>query len=98
MVVVVANDLPDAVRGRMKLWFVEPKPYVFVSGAKDTLAKHIVHYLMEHCPAESGVVIFRSLPHPPGYEIRRVGPTKKSMTEISGLHLVIEKMFEKNSE
>ena len=31
MLVVVANDLPPAVRGRMKLWFVEPRPNVFVS-------------------------------------------------------------------
>lgn len=28
MLVVIANDLPDAVRGRLKLWFVEPRPNV----------------------------------------------------------------------
>ncbi|NDL69937.1 type I-E CRISPR-associated endoribonuclease Cas2 [Halomonas alkaliphila] len=90
MLVVVANDLPPAVRGRMKLWFVEPRANVFVSGVKDSVAKTVVDYLYQHCPPESGVVIFRSLPKPPGYEVRTVGPTRKALTEISGLQLVIE--------
>lgn len=90
MLVVVANDLPPAVRGRMKLWFVEPKPNVFVSGVKDSVAKTVVEYLYKHCPPESGVMLFRSLPGPPGYEIRTIGPTRKEQLEISGLQLVIE--------
>ncbi|BCB06332.1 hypothetical protein HHSLTHF2_02220 [Vreelandella venusta] len=74
----------------MKLWFVEPRANVFVSGVKDSVAKTVVDYLYQHCPPESGVVIFRSLPNPPGYEVRTVGPTRKALTEISGLQLVIE--------
>ncbi len=90
MLVVVANDLPPAVRGRMKLWFIEPKPNVFVSGIKDSVAVTVIDYLYKHCPPESGVMIFRSLSGPPGYEIRTIGPTKKAMINISGLQLVIE--------
>gem|GEM_PF-6413815 len=26
MMVVIASELPPAVRGRMKLWFIEPRP------------------------------------------------------------------------
>lgn len=90
MLVVVANDLPPAVRGRMKLWFVEPRANVFVSGVKDSVATTVIDYLYQHCPPESGVVMFRSLPTPPGYEIRTIGPTRKNLTEISGLQLIIE--------
>jgi len=90
MLVVVANDLPPAVRGRMKLWFIEPKPNVFVSGIKDSVAVTVIDYLYKHCPPESGVMIFHSLPGPPGYEIRTIGPIKKAMINISGLQLVIE--------
>jgi CRISPR-associated protein Cas2 len=90
MLVIVANDLPPAVRGRMKLWFIEPRANVFVSGIKDSVAKTVIDYLYKHCPPESGIVIFRSMPKPPGYEIRTIGPTRKAMTEISGLQLVIE--------
>ncbi len=90
MLVVIANDLPPAVRGRMKLWFVEPRPNVFVSGIKDSVATTVIDYLYKYCPPDSGVVIFRTIPKPPGYEVRSIGPTRKQMTEISGLQLVIE--------
>jgi len=90
VLVVLANNLPPAVRGRMKLWFVEPRANVFVSGIKDSVAKTVVEYLYKHCPPEAGVVIFRSLPGPPGYEVHTIGPTRKSLIEISGLQLVIE--------
>lgn len=74
----------------MKLWFVEPRPNVFVSGVKDSVAKTVMEYLMTHCPAESGVMLFRSLPQPPGYEIRTIGPTRKTFVTLSGLDLVLE--------
>lgn len=90
MLVVLANDLPPAVRGRMKLWFTEPRANVFVSGVKDSVALTVISYLHKHCPPESGVMIFRSLSVPPGYEIQTIGPTRKTLTEISGLQLVIE--------
>jgi CRISPR-associated protein Cas2 len=90
MVVVVANDLPTAVRGRMKLWFIETKPNVFVSGIKDSVALTVIDYLYKHYPLESGVVVFRSLPEPPGYEIRTIGSIKKTLTTITGLQLIME--------
>ena len=93
MMVVIANDLPPAVRGRMKLWFVEPRANVFVSGVKDTVAVRVIEYLYDHCPAESGVMIFRSLPRPPGYEIRFIGAPPRSLVQISGLQLVTEKLL-----
>ena len=96
MIVVVANNLPPAVRGRMKLWFVEPRANVYVSGVKDAVANHVVDYLISHCSAEAGGIIFKSLPCPPGYEIRSIGLPDKKLCEISGLQLVIEKILESN--
>jgi len=91
MLVVIANDLPPAVRGRMKLWFVEPRPNVFVSGIKDNVAKKVVDYLYNHCPSNSGLIVFIQTKNSPGYNIRGVGSTTKNITEISGLQLIIEK-------
>ena len=91
MLVVIANDLPPAVRGRMKLWFVEPRPNVFVSGVKDSVGKAVVDYLYEHCPPESGLMVFRRINDVPGYEICGIGDTRRSIIDISGLQLVQEK-------
>ena len=74
----------------MKLWFIEPRANVFVSGVKDSVAKTVIDYLYTHCPIDSGIVIFRSLPGPPGYEIRVIGPPRKPLITISGLQLIVE--------
>ncbi len=94
MLVVIANDLPPAVRGRMKLWFVEPRPNVFVSGVKDSVAQTVIDYLYKHCPADAGLLMVRSVPQPPHYEIRTIGPPRKPMIELSGLQLIIEALNE----
>ena len=97
MLVVIANDLPPAVRGRMKLWFIEPRPNVFVSGIKDSVSKKVVEYLFQHCPPESGLMIFRKIKPVPGYEIKGFGDTKRSIVDLSGLQLVQERAgFERN--
>jgi CRISPR-associated protein Cas2 len=91
MLVVIANDLPPAVRGRMKLWFVEPRANMFVSGIKDSVAKKVVDYLHQYCPPESGLMIFNSSNTTPGYEIYGLGDTRRDLIELSGMSLVIEK-------
>lgn len=90
MLVVIANDLPPAVRGRMKVWFVEPRANVFISGVKDATALKIIEYLYTYCPPNSGIIIFRKIANTPGYEIRTIGETKRKLTELSGLQLAIE--------
>jgi CRISPR-associated protein Cas2 len=74
MVIVLANVLPPAGRGRMKLCFVEPRANVFVSGIKDSVAQTVVDYLVKHCPAESGVMIYLSQHQAPVYRIITIGP------------------------
>lgn len=90
MLIVIANDLPPAVRGRMKLWFVEPRANVFVSGIKDSVAETVIAWLYKHCPSESGLLLVRSINRPPGYEMRCIGPPRKPMIEVSGLQLIAE--------
>ncbi len=91
MVVVIANALPPAVRGRMKLWFVEPRANIFVSGINDSVADQVVKYLTESCPASSGLLIFQKINRAPGYKIYGAGDPDKSIGQISGYQLIIEK-------
>ncbi|MFI0547187.1 MAG: type I-E CRISPR-associated endoribonuclease Cas2e [Brachymonas sp.] len=90
MLVVIANELPPAVRGRMKLWFIEPRPNVFVSGIKDSVAQTVIDYLYKHCPPEAGLLLFVSSNRAPGFQMRSIGPPRKPMMDISGLQLVVE--------
>ena len=91
MLVVLANDLPPAVRGRMKLWFIEPRPNVFVSGVKDSVADDVVNYLYKHCPDSSGILIFQKIKKAPGYKVRVIGASQRELISISGFQLILEK-------
>ena len=91
MLVVLANDLPPTVRGRMKLWFIEPRPNVFVSGVKDSVADDVVNYLYKHCPSDSGILIFQRIKQSPGYKIRGLGDLRRELISISGFQLILEK-------
>lgn len=91
MLVVVADHIPPAVRGRMKLWFVEVRPNVFISGLKGSAANKVVDYLFEYCPASSGMTVFQKTKAAPGYAIRTLGDTKRQLVFISGMPLIEEK-------
>lgn len=91
MLVVIANDLPPAVRGRMKLWFIEPKPNVFISGIHDSVADDVVTYLHQSCPPESGLLVFQKTNRAPGYRIWGAGDPSRRLTLMDGLKLVLEK-------
>ena len=90
MLIVVANDLPSAVRGRMKSWFVEPRANVVVSGSKDSVADTVFAWLYKHCPSDSGLLLVRSINQAPGYEMRCIGPPRKPIIDVSGLQLIVE--------
>lgn len=90
MVVVIAEHIPPAVRGRMKLWFIEPKPNVFVSGIKDATAEKVIEYLYEFCPPSSNLLVFQKINEAPGYKIKGSGSTVSRITRISGLQLMID--------
>ena len=91
MVVVIANYIPPAVRGRMKLWFVEPRPNVFVSGIKDSVADDVVNYLMKSCPESSGLIIFQKISVSPGFKISVLGKSSRNIKSLSGYQTVVEK-------
>ena len=92
MVVVVANDLPPAVRGRMKLWFVEPRANVFVSGIKDSVADRVISYLFDNCKEASGLLVLQQINKPPYFKIWGLGDTKKNIALIDGMQLIFEKI------
>ncbi len=74
----------------MKLWFIEPRANVFVSGVKDSVADDVVNYLHEHCKEEAGIMIFQRINRAPGYKIRGAGDPRRDLINISGLQLVLE--------
>jgi len=94
MTVLVCNDTPDAIRGMLKRWFIEPKPNVFVGTLNTRTHGKVMSYILRHASSDFGVIAMTSMPNSQGFKIERFGPegsSGKRIGSISGLDLVIEK-------
>ena len=87
MLVVVAANIPNAVRGKMKLWFIEPKPFVFVSSVSDAVAHKVVDQLMAACDESSEILVIESTRTAPGYRLHQKLSADRILT-ICGMQLI----------
>lgn len=94
MTVLVAHDIPPAIRGMLKQWFVEPKPNVFVGTVNRRTRDKVLDYVKRNAAGMSLLTI-SSEPNCQGFKIERWGEPDRRDTEVSGLWLVAEKWVEK---
>lgn len=87
MTVLVANNIPDKIRGCLKTWFVEPKANVFVSSINNALAQKIVSFLASQCTKEQDFILMQSSNDGIGYKIVRIGRKEKKQFDICGISL-----------
>ena len=90
MTVIVANDVPDSIRGMLKRWFIEPRPNVFVGTLNRRTDEKTLEYIKRNARG-IGLLIISSYPNCQGYKIENSGPTSRKGIEVSGLWLVAEK-------
>ena len=96
MTVIIARDTPDAIRGILKRWFIEPRPNVFVGTLNRRTHEKTIEYVKRHA-AGIGLLSVSSYPNCQGYKIETIGPTDRKGVEVSGLWMVAEK-WEEESE
>jgi len=93
MTVLVANDVPPAIRGHLKRWFVEPRPNVFVGTLNVRTHRKVIDFITRNAPKDFGMLSISSHPNCQGYLIERVGPEGKigrRNLDIDGIQLVAE--------
>jgi CRISPR-associated protein Cas2 len=93
MTVLIANDVPPAIRGHLKRWFIEPKGNVFVGTLNIRTEKKVLDFVLRHAPDGFGMLVITSAPNCQGYEVRRIGPegkTGRKVIILSGIPLIAE--------
>ena len=93
MTVIIANDVPPAIRGHLKRWFIEPRPNVFVGTLNVRTHKKVMDFIIKNAPDEFGFLSISSFPNCQGYQIERYGPQGhigRSGVDVSGIHLIQE--------
>ncbi|MGA2076146.1 MAG: type I-E CRISPR-associated endoribonuclease Cas2e [Terriglobia bacterium] len=93
MTVIIAKDTPDAIRGMLKRWFIEPRPNVFVGSLNRRTHEKTIEYIKRNA-ADVGLLIVNSYPNCQGYKIETLGPTDRKGVEVSGLWMVAEEWEE----
>jgi CRISPR-associated protein Cas2 len=94
MTVIVASETPDAIRGMLKRWFIEPRPNVFVGTLNRRTHEKTIAYVKRNATG-IGLLIVSSCPNCQGYKIETIGPTDRKGVEVAGLWMVVEKWEEK---
>jgi len=97
MTVIVANDTPDAIRGMLNRWFIEPRPNVFVGTLNRRTREKTVDYIKRNAPG-LGILTVSSENNCQGFKIETHGDTYRRHTEISGLKLVAEKWADERNQ
>jgi len=90
MTVIVANDVPPAIRGLLKRWFVEPRPNVFVGSVNRRTREKTLEYIRRNA-AGLGMLVIASDNSSQGFSVQSFGETNRKEVILSGLNLIAEK-------
>lgn len=87
MTVIIVQDSPDAIRGVLKRWFVEPKPNVFVGSVNRGVREHVLKYIKEQAGGIRMLIIY-SANNSQGYTIEQFNDPDYFQVNLSGLSFV----------
>ena len=98
MTVIVAEKTPDAVRGMLKRWFIEPRPNVFVGTLNARTHQKTLEYILRNAPKEFSMLVISQSKNCQGYEVSvHGGKSSRKEVSISGLQLIAEKWIEEEN-
>lgn len=86
-VVVVTENVPPRLRGRMAIWLLEVRAGVYIGD----VSRRTREMLWEQLSAgydDGNVVMAWASSHESGYEFQTLGSNRRLATEFDGLHLV----------
>jgi CRISPR-associated protein Cas2 len=89
MTVIIAHDTPDAVRGMLKRWFIEPQPNVFVGSLNRKTKEKTLAYIKRNAEGIA-LLILSSDRGCQGFKIESHGDVRRKGVTLSGLWLVAE--------
>ncbi len=97
MTVLIANNTPDAIRGMLKRWFIEPKPNVFVGTVNKKTRDKTIEYVLRNAK-DLGLLIIATEKNSQGFIVKNFGQTDRIPVKKSGHFLVAEKWQENQND
>ena len=85
--VVVTENVPPRLRGRMAIWLLELRAGVYVGDVSRRTREMIWEHLCAGCE-QGNVVMAWTSNNESGYEFQTIGPNRRMPAEFDGLFLV----------
>ena len=92
--VVVTENVPPRLRGRMAIWLLEVRAGVYIGDVSRRTREMIWEQLKEGYE-DGNVVMAWASNHESGYEFQTLGANRRLPVEFDGLHLVAFHPIEK---
>lgn len=86
-IVVVTENVPPRLRGRMAIWLLEVRAGVYIGDVSRRTREMIWQQLAEGYE-DGNVVMAWASNHESGYEFQTLGANRRLPVEFDGLHLV----------
>jgi len=87
MLVIVTENVPPRLRGRLAIWLLEVRAGVYVG----KVSRRVRESIWEHVEAgyeDGSVVMAWAASNESGYDLRTLGPNRRIPVEFDGLKLV----------
>jgi CRISPR-associated endoribonuclease Cas2 subtype I-E len=90
MTILVASDMPPAVRGMLKRWCIEPRPNIFVGNLNTRVRIELIDYVLRLAP-EVSLLVIAAANNSQGFIIEMYGQPDRTVVNICGLQLIAER-------
>ena len=87
MLVVVTENVPARLRGRLAVWLVEARAGVYVADVSRRV-REMIWEQVEQLADDGNVVMAWAAPNEAGFELATHGPNRRIPVDFDGLRLV----------
>ena len=87
MLVIVVNNVPPRLRGRLAVWLLEIRPGVYVGNYSRRTRESIWTHVREET-GDGDAIIAWAAPNDAGYDFDTWGTNRRIPTDLDGLKLV----------
>lgn len=87
MIVVIVNNAPPRLRGRLAVWLLEVRPGVYL-GVYSSRVRQMIRGQLESLIDDGDAVLAWSAPNDAGFDFETFGRNRRRIVDLDGLKLV----------
>ena len=88
MIVVVLENAPPRLRGRMAIWLLEVRAGVYVGDYNRKIREYLWLQVTEGIENGNAVLVWRDLKQESGFQFETIGKNRRIPVELDGVRLV----------